>query len=177
MKKCNSASKRDEFVIIPGQFPRNREPRFRNRLIGTSDMPKTPWLEHEERRRCSVAPQRASGQQARNVLRCTGRLPGRANTQVSAAAVLKHDGTQTGFRGNIVAPNAPISGIITCRVAPTLPGGSGAAVLVASSGLIRHRLFAGRNEHRACIRKSSYNLPPATNDPTKPSSAQKNGDL
>jgi len=105
MKKCNSASKRDEFVIIPAQFPWNREPRSRNGLTGTSDMPKRGWLEQGERRRCSVAPRRASGRQARySVLRCAGSPPGRAPTHVPAVAVLNHGGTQTGFRGDIVAP-------------------------------------------------------------------------
>jgi hypothetical protein len=70
--------------------------------MGTSDMPKRRWLEQGERRRCSEAPRRASGPQARySVLRRAEGLPG---TQVLAVAELKVDGSQTVLRGDIVAP-------------------------------------------------------------------------
>jgi hypothetical protein len=127
MKKCNSASKRDEFVIIPEQFPWNRQPRSRNGFMGTSDMPKTQRLEHGERRRCLVALQRASSRQTRYNVLGRRRVPGRAHslTQILSAGDAKRWQGPDGVHGDIVAPDTAVSGMITYGTGQPLADGSG----------------------------------------------------
>jgi hypothetical protein len=122
MKKCNSASKKEGFVIIPEQFPWSRWPRSRNGFIGTSDMPKAQRLEHGERRRCLVAPRRASCRQTRYS------VSGRRRVLPVEGGPKPWQGPD-GVHGDIVAPDTAVSGMITCGTGSPLADGSGAKAL------------------------------------------------
>jgi hypothetical protein len=129
MKKCNCASKRDEFVIIPAQLPWNRQPRSRKGFIGTGDMPKTQRLEHGEGRRCSVARRRAGSRKPRySALGRTGVPLGGVH---SLMQILSGGGAEPwqgpdGVRGDIVAPDTAVLGMIMCGTGSPLADGSGA---------------------------------------------------
>jgi ribosomal protein L34 len=94
-------------------------------------MPKTQRLEHGERRRCLVAPRRAKGRQTRYTVLGRRRAHGRAHslTQILSSGGTKPWQGPDGVYGDIVAPDTPVSGMITCGTGSPLAGGSGAKVL------------------------------------------------
>jgi len=95
-------------------------------------MPKTQRLEHGERRRCLVAPRRASSRQTRHsALGRRGVLPVGAHslTQILYAGGPKSWQGPDRVHGGIVAPDTAVSGMIMCGTGSPLADGAGAKAL------------------------------------------------
>jgi len=145
-------------------------------------MPKTQRLEHGERRRCLVAPRRASSRQTRHsVLGRRRVLPVGAHslTQILYAGGPKPWHGPDRVHGGIVAPDTAVSGMIMCGTGSPLADGSGAKALARGCelDLACRGAWTEPDADVADIRKSSYAPPPAANNPIKPSSSGKNGGL